>query len=88
MARPRVKLKSFTAARFSSSDSIAAFIEPATPMMAMPSRVTATPISTEAVRLANAFCSGKKMLSSTGPIMVPSPAHVPRAMLCPRATPR
>ena len=85
---PRGKLKSFTAAFFYSSDNVDAFMEPAMPMMAIPSRVTATPNSTEVVRLAKATCSGKKILSRMGPITVPSPAHVPKAMLCPKATPR
>ncbi len=43
MARPLGKLKSFTAAFFSSSESEAAFMLPATPMMAIPRRVTTTP---------------------------------------------
>ena len=88
MAIPLGKLKSFTAAFFSSSESDAAFIEPATPMMAMPSRVTATPMSTAAVSDCSGLSSGKKMFSSTGPMMVPSPAQVPNAIDCPSATPR
>ncbi len=88
MASPFGKLKSFTAAFFSSSDSDAAFIEPATPIMAMPASVTTTPRITAKVSLLSASSSGKKMFRSTGPMMVPSPAHVPRAMLCPSATPR
>ena len=88
MARPLGKLKSFTAAFFSSSESDEAFILPATPMIAIPSRVTTTPSITLKVSDERAFISGKKMLSNTGPMMVPRPAQVPRAMLCPNATPR
>ena len=88
IAKPFGKLKSFTAAFFSSSESDAAFMLPAKPMMPMPISVTTTPVITEKVSADSASCSGKKMLSSTGPMMVPSPAQVPRAMLCPRATPR
>ena len=88
MARPLGKLKSFTAAFFSSSDSDADFMEPATPIMAMPTSVTTTPRITEKVSEFRAFISGKKMLSSTGPMMVPRPAQVPRAIDWPRATPR
>ena len=88
MASPLGKLKSFTAAFFSSSESILAFIEPATPMMAMPTRVTTTPRMTAKVSELRASSSGKKTLSSTGPMMVPRPAQVPRAIDWPRATPR
>ena len=88
MARPLGKLKSLTAAFFSSSEREAAFMLPATPMMAMPTKVTTTPRITLKVKAAKAFISGKKMLSKTGPMMVPKPAQVPKAMLCPRATPR
>ena len=62
----------------SSSESEADFIPPATPMMAMPTRVTTTPMITEEVRAESAPSSGKNMFRSTGPIMVPSPAQVPR----------
>ena len=80
MARPLGKLKSFTASRFSSSERAADFMPPATPMMAMPMSVTTTPKMTANVRLSSAFISGKKMFSSTGPMMVPRPAQVPRAI--------
>ena len=49
MAMPFGKLKSFTAAFFSSSLRLCDFMLPATPMMAMPTSVTTTPIMTEAV---------------------------------------
>ena len=88
MASPLGKLKSFTAAFFSSSESDEAFIEPATPMMAMPASVTTTPSITEKVSELRALSSGKNMLRSTGPMIVPSPAQVPRAIDWPRATPR
>ena len=88
MASPLGKLKSFTAAFFSSSESEAAFMEPATPMIAIPIRVTTTPRITANVNDSKALSSGKKILSSTGPMMVPSPAHVPKAIDCPRATPK
>ena len=88
IAKPLGKLKSFTAAFFSSSDSDEAFIEPATPMMAMPSSVTTTPRMTAKVSFDSGSVSGKKMLSSTGPMMVPRPAQVPKAIDWPRATPR
>ena len=88
MARPLGKLKSLTAAFFSSSDREALFMEPATPMTAMPTSVTTTPMMTAMVSLDSGSCSGKKTLRNTGPRMVPRPAQVPRAMLWPRATPR
>ena len=88
IASPLGKLKSLTAAFFSSSESEAAFILPATPMMAIPISVTTTPSITAKVNDSRALSSGKKKLSSTGPMMVPSPAQVPKAMDCPRATPR
>ena len=78
---PFVKLKSFTASRFSSSESDAAFIEPAIPIIAIPTSVTTTPIITDVVRsLACPVNSGAKI--------VPSPAQVPSAIDWPRATPR
>ena len=61
---------------------------PATPIMAMPRSVTTTPRMTLKVSVDKASISGKKMLSNTGPMMVPRPAQVPRAILWPRATPR
>ena len=88
IASPFVKLKSLTAAFFSSSESDAAFMLPATPMTAIPASVTTTPRITLKVSDERAFISGKKTLSSTGPMIVPKAAHVPRAMLCPNATPR
>ena len=88
MASPLGKLKSLTAAFFSSSESEAAFIEPATPMMAIPISVTTTPRITANVNDSKALSSGKNMLSSTGPMMVPNPAQVPKAIDCPKATPR
>ena len=88
MASPFGKLKSFTASFFCSSESEDAFMLPARPMTAIPTKVTTTPMITDAVSDAKAFCSGKKIFRSTGPMMVPRPAHVPRAILCPRATPR
>ena len=78
---PFPKLKSFTAFFFSSSGSAALFIAPATPMMAMPTRVTTTPMMTALVRSA-------AWPVNTGPRMAPRAEQVPRAMLCPRATPR
>ena len=80
IASPFGKLKSFTAAFFSSSESDAAFMLPAIPMMAMPKSVTTTPMITAYVNESSALSSGKKMLSNTGPMIVPRPAQVPRAI--------
>ena len=88
IVKPLGKLKSLTAAFFSSSESDEAFMLPATPMMAIPISVTTTPRITLKVSEDKASISGKKMLSNTGPMMVPKPAHVPKAMLCPSATPK
>ena len=86
--RPLGKLKSLTASFFSSSERVADFIAPATPMIAIPMRVTTTPMMTDEVRADNALSSGKNTLRRTGPMIVPRPAHVPKAIDCPRATPR
>ena len=88
IASPFGKLKSFTVSFFSSSEREADFIPPATPMIAIPTSVTTTPMITDEVRAESAPSSGKNRFRSTGPIMVPSPAHVPSAMDCPNATPR
>ena len=88
MIIPLGKLKSLTTAFFSSSESEADFIDPATPITAMPINVITTPTMTDAVNLESASSSGKKRLSNTGAMMVPRPAQVPKAILCPNATPR
>ena len=88
MERPLGKLKSFTAAFFSSSEREADFIPPATPMIAIPTSVTTTPKMTAKVSDCKAFISGKNRFSKTGPIIVPNPAHVPKAIDCPNATPK
>ena len=80
-AMPLPKLKSFTAFFFSSSGSAAAFMPPATPMMAMPTSVTTTPMITALVR-------SPAWPVKTGPRMAPRAEQVPSAMLWPRATPR
>ena len=81
MAIPLGKLKSFTASFFSSSLRPCAFMCPAMPIMAIPIKVTTTPMITADVKLSKGFCSGKKTFSNTGPMMVPKPAQVPKAML-------
>ena len=88
MASPLGKLKSFTAAFCSSGLSERAFIDPATPIMAMPARVTTTPMITAAVSCDMGSVSGKNTCSSSGPMTVPRPAQVPSAIDWPRATPR
>ena len=51
MIIPLGKLKSLTTAFFSSSESEADFIDPATPITAMPINVITTPTMTDAVNL-------------------------------------
>ena len=88
MTIPLGKLKSLTAAFFSSSESDCAFMFPAMPITAMPASVTTTPIITEAVSWSRYPMPGYITLSMTGPSIVPRPAHVPKAIDWPRATPR
>ena len=73
---------------FSSSLSEEAFIEPAGPIIAMPRRVTITPIMTDAVKVASIPWPDKAYSIPRGRGWCQDQAHVPRAIDCPRATPR
>ena len=78
---PLVKLKSFTAFFFSSSLRLADFMLPARPIMPIPTNVTTTPTITDVVK-------SPALPVNTGVNIVPNPAQVPKAIDCPRATPK